>query len=87
MRIIVKDKDTNLNLPIPTRLVVNGLTAGLLCRELEKYGTHVTRRQLMAAGDIFRKYAGQLRFNLGVGHVTGALAVELTGCIRGDMGR
>lgn len=49
MRIIVKDKDTNLNLPIPTRLVVNGLTAGLLCRELEKYGPHVTRRQLMAS--------------------------------------
>ena len=49
--------------------------------------TRLTRRQLMAAGDIFRKYAGQLRFNLGVGHVTGALAVELTRCIRGDMGR
>lgn len=47
MRIIVKDKDTNLNLPIPTRLVINGLTVGLLCREMEKYGAHVTRQQLM----------------------------------------
>ena len=49
--------------------------------------TRLTRRQLLAAGDILRKYAGQLRFNLGTGHVTGALAVELAGCIRGDMGR
>lgn len=47
MRIIVKDQDVHLNLPIPTRLVVNGLTAGVLCRVLEKHGTHVTRKQLM----------------------------------------
>ena len=47
MRIIVRDKDTHLNLPIPTRLVFNGLTAGLLCWGLEKHGTHVSRKQLM----------------------------------------
>lgn len=47
MRIIVRDKDTHLNLPIPTRLVVNGLTAGVLCRVLEKQGVSVTRKQLM----------------------------------------
>lgn len=47
MRIVVKDKDFHLNLPIPTRLVVNGLTAGILCRVLEKQGVTVTRAQLM----------------------------------------
>ena len=36
MRIIVKDKHTNLKLPIPTHVGLNGLAAGLLCRELEK---------------------------------------------------
>lgn len=47
MRIVVKDKDSHINLPIPTRLVVNGLTAGILCRILEKQGISVTRKQLM----------------------------------------
>lgn len=47
MRIVVKDKDSHINLPIPTRLVVNGLTAGILCRVLEKQGVSVTRKQLM----------------------------------------
>lgn len=47
MRIVVKDKDSHLNLPIPTRLVVNGLTAAVLCRVLEKQGISVTRQQLM----------------------------------------
>ena len=47
MRIIVKDKDSHLNIPIPTRLVFNGLTAGLLCWGLENHGTHMTRKQLM----------------------------------------
>lgn len=47
MRIVVKDKDSHINLPIPTRLVVNGLTAGILCRVLEKQGISVTRKQLM----------------------------------------
>lgn len=38
---------------------------------------HLTRRQLSAVADILRDLAGQLRFNLGVGHVAGALAVLL----------
>ena len=38
---------------------------------------HLSRRQLSAAADLLREFAGQLRFNLGVGHVAGALAVEL----------
>ena len=38
---------------------------------------HLTRRQLSAAADLLRGAAAQLRFNLGVGHVAGALAVLL----------
>lgn len=56
MRIIVKDKDSHLNIPIPTRLVFNGLTAGLLCRGLEKHGTHVTRKQLMVFVKELRRF-------------------------------
>ena len=37
----------------------------------------LTVRQLSAAADVLRRRAGALRFNLGVGHVAGALAVEL----------
>lgn len=56
MRIIVKDKDSHLNIPIPTGLVFNGLTAGLLCRGLEKHGTHVTRKQLMVFVKELRRF-------------------------------
>lgn len=56
MRIIVKDKDSHLNIPIPTRLVFNGLTAGLLCWGLEKRGTHVTRKQLMVFVKELRRF-------------------------------
>ena len=56
MRIIVRDKDTHLNLPIPTRLVFNGLTAGLLCWGLEKHGTHVSRKQLMVFVKELRRF-------------------------------
>ena len=37
----------------------------------------LTVRQLSAAADVLRRRAGALRFNLGVGLVAGALAVEL----------
>lgn len=56
MRIIVKDEDFHLNLPIPTRLVVNRLTAVVLCRGLEKYGVHVTQQQLMVFVREFRRF-------------------------------
>lgn len=56
MRIIVRDKDSHLNIPIPTRLVFNGLTAGLLCRGLEKHGTHMTRKQLMVFVKELRRF-------------------------------
>lgn len=38
---------------------------------------HLSRRQLSAAADVLRDAAAQLRFNLGVGHMAGALAVLL----------
>ena len=38
---------------------------------------HLRRQEISAAADILKESAGQLRFNLGVGHVTGALAVRL----------
>ncbi len=56
MRIIVRDKDSHLNIPIPTGLVFNGLTAGLLCWGLEKHGTHVTRKQLMVFVKELRRF-------------------------------
>lgn len=56
MRIIAKDEDFHLNLPIPTRLVVNRLTAVVLCRGLEKYGVHVTQQQLMVFVREFHRF-------------------------------
>ena len=38
---------------------------------------HLTRQELSAAADLLRDFSGQLRLNLGVGHVAGALAVGL----------
>jgi len=38
----------------------------------------LSRKQLIAAADLMQNYAQQLRFNLGVGHVTGALGAALT---------
>ena len=43
---------------------------------------HLSRRQMNDATDVLREYARQLRFNLSVGHVTGALAVALSDVIR-----
>ena len=38
---------------------------------------HLTRQELSAAADLLRDFSGQLRLNLGVGHVAGALAAGL----------
>ena len=43
---------------------------------------HLSRRQLSAAADLLKDFAGQLRFNLGVGQVAGALAVGLSDIVR-----
>lgn len=36
------------------------------------------RRQLQALSDLFRRYCGECQYNVGVGHVLGALNAELT---------
>ena len=36
------------------------------------------RRQLQALTDLFRRYCGECQYNVGVGHVLGALNAELT---------
>ena len=36
------------------------------------------RRQLQALTDLFRRYCSECQYNVGVGHVLGALNAELT---------
>ena len=49
MRIIVQDPaDQNVNLRFPTGLLLNRLTAHFAARMLQKYGLHLTGRQLSA---------------------------------------
>lgn len=56
MRIIVKDKDTNLNLPLPTGLVVNRLTARVACAALKKQGVPITQRQMARLMKEWRRF-------------------------------
>lgn len=56
MRIIVKDKDTNLNLPLPTGLVVNRLTARVACAALKKQGVPITQRQMARLMKQWRRF-------------------------------
>lgn len=56
MRIIVKDKDSHLNIPIPTRLVFNGLTARVACAALKKQGVPITQRQMARLMKEWRRF-------------------------------
>ena len=56
MRIIVKDKDSHLNIPIPTRLVVNGLTARVACAALRKKGVPITQKQMAGLMKAWRRF-------------------------------
>ena len=56
MRIIVKDMDSHLNIPIPTRLVFNGLTAGVACAALKKQGVPITQRQMARLMKEWRRF-------------------------------
>lgn len=48
MRIKVKDGETfRLNLPLPTGLVLNRLTAGFACKAMEENGVQITYRQMV----------------------------------------
>ena len=44
--------------------------------------SRLSRRQLTGMADVLERQIRQLRFNLGVGHVAGALSVELARCMR-----
>ncbi len=48
MRICVKSGECTVRIPIPTGLVLNGVTACLAPGFLAKHGVHVTRRQAIA---------------------------------------
>ena len=59
MRIIVRDGEHNLNIPFPTGLMVNGLTARVACAALRKKGVPITQKQmagLMKAWGRFRRH-------------------------------
>lgn len=56
MRIIVKDQDTNLNLPLPTGLVINRLTAGVACAALKKQGVPITQGQMARLMKEWRRF-------------------------------
>ena len=61
------------------RRAVDALAAEALGREDGGACSALGRRRLAETADLLGKAQSQLRFNLGVGHVCGALAVELTG--------
>ena len=45
MKISIKNDDLKLTLRLPTGLILNRLTAGIVCRKLKKEGIHLTRKQ------------------------------------------
>lgn len=45
MKISINSGDTRLVFRFPTGLVLNRLTAGIVCRRLKKEGIHLTRKQ------------------------------------------
>lgn len=45
MKISINSGDTKLVFRFPTGLVLNRLTAGIVCRRLKKEGIHLTRKQ------------------------------------------
>ena len=45
MKISIKSDDLKLTLRLPTGLILNRLTAGIVCRKLKKEGIHLTRKQ------------------------------------------
>ena len=45
MKIFIKDDKSEMTLCFPTGLVINRLTAGIVCRSLKKKGIHLSRKQ------------------------------------------
>ncbi len=57
MRIVVKENEgRRIRILMPTGLVFNGVTAGIASKQLEKYGTNITRKQMMALIKAMKRY-------------------------------
>ena len=56
MKIFIKSDDLKLTLRLPTGLILNRLTAGIVCRKLKKEGLHLTRKQTVLFIKELKKY-------------------------------
>ena len=56
MRIIVRDGEHSLNIPFPTGLMVNGLTARVACAALRKKGVPITQKQMAGLMKAWRRF-------------------------------
>ena len=56
MKISIKSDDLKLTLRLPTGLILNRLTAGIVCRKLKKEGIHLTRKQTVLFIKKLKKY-------------------------------
>lgn len=56
MKIVVKEKDHNFRLRFPTGLVLNRVTAAVICRELKKYGLTLTYKQAVVFVTVLNTY-------------------------------
>lgn len=46
MKIIVKESDHNIRLRLPSRWILNRVTAAAICREAEKHGVKISHSQM-----------------------------------------
>lgn len=56
MKIFIKSDDLKLTLRLPTGLILNRLTAGIVCRKLKKEGIYLTRKQTVLFIKELKKY-------------------------------
>lgn len=56
MKISIKSDDLKFTLRLPTGLILNRLTAGIVCRKLKKEGIHLTRKQTVLFIKELKKY-------------------------------
>ena len=56
MKLSIKSDNLKLTLRLPTGLILNRLTAGIVCRKLKKEGIHLTRKQTVLFIKELKKY-------------------------------
>ena len=56
MKISINSDDLKFTLRLPTGLILNRLTAGIVCRKLKKEGIHLTRKQTVLFIKELKKY-------------------------------